>query len=63
MIHVNVRGIIIRKYKNELQAIIQLRKREGEPEMYELPGGRINEYEKWRIQNAKRIFSGWDTCQ
>lgn len=46
MIHVNVRGIIIRKYENELQAIIQLRKREGEPEMYELPGGRINEYEK-----------------
>lgn len=46
MIHVNVRAIIIRKYENELQAIIQLRKREGEPEVYELPGGRINEYEK-----------------
>lgn len=35
MIHVNVRGLII-----------QLRKRAGEPEVYEMLGGRINEYEK-----------------
>lgn len=46
MIHVNVRGLIVRSYQDEKQLIIQLRKREGEPEVYELPGGRINEYEK-----------------
>lgn len=46
MIHVNVRGLLVRKYEDEIQLIIQLRKREGEPEVYELPGGRINEYEK-----------------
>uniref|UniRef100_UPI00405788F4 NUDIX domain-containing protein n=1 Tax=Acetatifactor sp. TaxID=1872090 RepID=UPI00405788F4 len=46
MIHVNVRGLLVREYEGETQMIIQLRKREGEPEVYELPGGRINEYEK-----------------
>lgn len=46
MIHVNVRGLLVRKVENKVQLIIQLRKREGEPEVYELPGGRINEYEK-----------------
>ena len=46
MIHVNVRGFIVRKWEKELQVVIQLRKREGEPEVYELPGGRINEFEK-----------------
>lgn len=46
MIHVNARGLLIREVENERQLIIQLRKREGEPEVYELPGGRINEYEK-----------------
>lgn len=46
MIHVNVRGLLVRKYEGEIQLIIQLRKREGEPEVYELPGGRIDEYEK-----------------
>lgn len=46
MIHVNVRGLLIREVGNKKQVIIQLRKREGEPEVYELPGGRINEYEK-----------------
>lgn len=46
MIHVNVRGLLIREIENEKQLIVQLRKRKGEPEVYELPGGRINEYEK-----------------
>ncbi len=46
MIHVNVRGLIIRESENGKQLIIQLRKRAGEAESYELPGGRINEYEK-----------------
>lgn len=46
MIHVNVRGLVVREIDNERQLIIQLRKREGEPEVYELPGGRVNEYEK-----------------
>ncbi len=46
MIHVNVRGLLIREYEGELQLLIQLRKRAGELEVYELPGGRINEYEK-----------------
>ena len=46
MIHVNVRGLLIRKYKDKIQLVIQLRKRKDEPEVYELPGGRINEYEK-----------------
>ena len=46
MIHVNVRGLIIRESENGKQLIIQLRKRAGEAECYELPGGRINEFEK-----------------
>lgn len=46
MIHVNVRGLLIRRIKDDVELIIQLSKREGEPEVYELPGGRINEYEK-----------------
>lgn len=46
MIHVNVRALLVRQTENGIQLIIQLRKRAGEPEVYELPGGRINEYEK-----------------
>lgn len=46
MIHVNVRGLLVREVGNEKQLIIQLRKKKGEPEVYELPGGRINEYER-----------------
>jgi 8-oxo-dGTP pyrophosphatase MutT (NUDIX family) len=46
MIHVNVRGLVVRETENGKQLIIQLRKRKGEAEVYELPGGRINEYEK-----------------
>lgn len=46
MIHVNVRGLLIQEIENEKQLVIQLRKRAGEPEVYELPGGRINEYER-----------------
>lgn len=46
MIHVNVRGLIVRESANGTQLLIQLRKRAGEAECYELPGGRINEYEK-----------------
>lgn len=45
MIHVNVRGLLVREVEKEKQLIIQLRKRKGEAEVYELPGGRINEYE------------------
>lgn len=45
MIHVNVRGLLVREVENEKQLIIQQRKRKGESEVYELPGGRINEYE------------------
>lgn len=46
MIHVNVRGLLVREVEGEKQLIIQLRKKNGEPEVYELPGGRINEYER-----------------
>jgi len=45
VIHVNVRGLIIRKNNEKTQLLVQLRKRQGEPEVYELPGGRLNEYE------------------
>lgn len=45
MIHVNVRAIVIQKIENETLVLIQKRKRHGEPEYYELPGGRIEEYE------------------
>ena len=44
MIHVNARGLIIREAEGEKQLLIQLRKRKGEAQVYELPGGRINEY-------------------
>ena len=46
MIHVNVRGLLVREVEGEKQLIIQLRKKNGEPEVYELPGGRLNEYER-----------------
>ncbi len=46
MIHVNVRGLLVREFEGEKQLIIQLRKKEGKSDVYELPGGRINEYEK-----------------
>lgn len=46
MIHVNVRGLIVRQSENGKQLLIQLRKRAGEAAVYELPGGRINEFEK-----------------
>ncbi len=46
MIHVNVRGLLVRESANGKQLLIQLRKRAGEAAVYELPGGRINEYEK-----------------
>ncbi|MBQ8846818.1 MAG: NUDIX domain-containing protein [Lachnospiraceae bacterium] len=46
MIHVNVRGLVVRQSENGKQLLIQLRKRAGEAESYELPGGRINEFEK-----------------
>ena len=45
MIHVNVRGIISRENNNQKEIVVQLRKRDGEPEYFELPGGRIEEYE------------------
>lgn len=45
MIHVNVRGLLVREVENEKQLIIQLRMKEGHRDVYELPGGRINEYE------------------
>lgn len=53
MIHVNVRGLVVRNSEKGKQLIIQLRKRAGEPEVYELPGGRINEYEKM-VDGLKR---------
>lgn len=46
MIHVNVRGLVVRESERGKELIIQLRNRAGEREVYELPGGRINEYEK-----------------
>lgn len=45
MIHVNARAIVIQIKDNETQILIQKRHRKGEPEYYELPGGRIEEYE------------------
>jgi len=45
MIHVNVRGIITREHNNQKEIVIQLRKRDGNPTCFELPGGRIEEYE------------------
>ena len=45
MIHVNARAIVIQKIDNETQILIQKRHKQGEPECYELPGGRIEEFE------------------
>lgn len=45
MIHVNVRGIVVRENNNQKEIVVQLRKKTGEPECFELPGGRIEEYE------------------
>ena len=56
MIHVNARGLLVREVENEKQLIIQLRKKEGEPEVYELPGGRINEFERIVDGLKREIF-------
>ncbi len=45
MIHVNARAIVIQEMDNEIKIIIQKRNKEGESKCYELPGGRIEEYE------------------
>jgi 8-oxo-dGTP pyrophosphatase MutT (NUDIX family) len=45
LIHVNARAIVIREIGKETQILIQKRHKQGEPECYELPGGRIEEYE------------------
>lgn len=45
MIHVNARAIVVQKIDDEIQILIQKRAKQGEPECYELPGGRIEEYE------------------
>lgn len=45
MIHVNARAIVIQMIENKIQVLIQKRNKKGEPECYELPGGRIEEYE------------------
>lgn len=56
MIHVNVRGLLVREVENEKQLIIQLRKKDGHRDVYELPGGRINEYEKIVDGLKREIF-------
>lgn len=45
MIHVNARAIVLKEMDNETQILIQKRHKVGEAECYELPGGRIEEYE------------------
>ncbi|MDF2588544.1 MAG: phosphohydrolase [Anaerocolumna sp.] len=45
MIHVNARAILIQLINTETHIVIQKRLRHGEPEYYELPGGRIEEFE------------------
>ncbi len=45
IIHVNARAIVIQLVDNEIQILIQKRHKPGELECYELPGGRIEEYE------------------
>ena len=56
MIHVNVRGLLVREVENEKQLIIQLRTKEGHRDVYELPGGRINEYERITDGLKREIF-------
>lgn len=56
MIHVNVRGIIERDNNNQKEIVIQLRKRKGEPECFELPGGRIEEYESITEALRREVF-------
>ena len=56
MIHVNVRGLVVRESGNGKELIIQLRKKAGEPEVYELPGGRINEYESMAVGLRREIL-------
>lgn len=45
MIHVNIRGIIERTDRGGREIVVQVRNRNGEPKRFELPGGRINEFE------------------
>ena len=45
MFYVNARGIIERMFNGKREIVIQLRTKPSEPIAYELPGGRINQYE------------------
>ena len=48
MIHVNVRGLVVRESGNGKELIIQLRKKAGEPEVYELPAVELMSMKAWR---------------
>jgi ADP-ribose pyrophosphatase YjhB (NUDIX family) len=56
MIYVNARAIIVQVGSSEMQIVIQKRCREGEPEYYELPGGRIEEYEAITDAIKREVF-------
>jgi 8-oxo-dGTP pyrophosphatase MutT (NUDIX family) len=53
---VNARAIVIQIKNNETQILIQKRHRQGEPECYELPGGRIEEYEAITDALKREVF-------
>lgn len=56
MIHVNARAIVVQTIDNQIQIVIQKRQRKGEPEYYELPGGRIEEYELITDAIKREVF-------
>lgn len=56
MIHVNVRGIIECFATGEKQILIQTRSRTGEPSQYELPGGRVEEFESLTEALAREVL-------
>lgn len=56
MIHVNARSIVVQTIDNQIQIVIQKRQRQGEPDYYELPGGRIEEYELITDAIKREVF-------
>ncbi|MDF2540447.1 MAG: phosphohydrolase [Herbinix sp.] len=56
MIHVNARAIVIQELDHRLNIVVQKRQRPGEPEYYELPGGRIEEYESMTDAVKREVY-------
>lgn len=56
MIHVNVRGLVVRKSANGKQLLIQLRKRAGEPKVTNSPAAELTSTKKRLTGCEERLW-------